>query len=185
MLISDLKKGGAINWKDGVWTATDITFVNPGKGSAFYRVKLRNVETGQLVENTFKSGETIDEASVVFRNAQFLYSDGSEYHFMDNETFEQVALDADTLGSAVDYLIDGIELKLQTVNGKPAGVALPPKMVFEVTDAPPGVKGDSATGKTMAATIETGATIQVPLFVKTGDKVRVNTDTGEYVERVQ
>ena len=183
MLISDLKKGGAINWKDGVWTATDITFVNPGKGSAFYRVKLRNVDTGQLVENTFKSGETIDEASVVYKGAQFLYSDGSEYHFMDNESYEQVALGADALGNATDFLIDGTEVKLITVNGKPSGVALPPKMVFEVTDAPPGVKGDSATGKTMPATIETGATVQVPLFVKTGDKIRVSTETGEYVER--
>lgn len=184
MLISDLKKGGAINWKHGVWTAIDITFVNPGKGSAFYKVKLRNVDTGQVVENTFKSGESLDEASVKYKNAQFLYSDGEGYHFMDSESYEQVAMTADALGNATDFLIDGTELKLITVNGKPSGVSLPPKMEFEVTDAPPGVKGDSATGKTMAATIETGATVQVPLFVKTGDKIRVSTDTGEYVERV-
>lgn len=185
MLISDLKKGGAINWKHGVWTAIDIIFVNPGKGSAFYKVKLRNVETGQVVENTFKSGETLDQATVHYKGAQFLYSDGSEYHFMDNESFEQVAMSADALGSVTDFLKDGTDVKLITVNGRPTGVALPPKMEFEVKDAPPGVKGDSATGKTMPATIETGAIVQVPLFVKTGDKIRVNTETGEYVERVQ
>ena len=185
MQISELKKGRAINWKHGVWSAIDIVFVNPGKGSAFYRVKLRNVETGQVVENTFKSGESVDEASVMYKSAQFLYSDGSEYHFMDNESFEQVALTADMLGNATDFLIDGTDVKLIMVNGKPTGVALPPKMEFVVKDAPPGVKGDSATGKTMPATIETGATVQVPLFVKTGDKIRVNTDSGEYVERVK
>jgi len=185
MEISDLKKGRAINWKGGVWAAVDITFVNPGKGSAFYRVKLRNVETGQVVENTFKSGETIDEASVVYKKAQFLYSDGTEYHFMDSDSYEQVALSKDLLGSATDFLIDGTDVKLITVNGKATGVALPPKMEFKVVEAPPGVKGDSATGKTLPATIETGAIINVPLFVKTGDKIRVSTETGEYVERVQ
>ena len=183
MLISDLKKGGAINWKNGVWQAADITFVNPGKGSAFYRVKLRNVETGQLVENTFKSGETIDEASVQFTNAQYLYGDGTAYHFMDSNSFEQVTLDTDAVGSSRNFMKDGMDLKLMTINGKAVGVVLPPKLVFEVTDAPPGVKGDSATGKTIPATLETGAVINVPLFVKTGDKIRVNTETGEYVER--
>ena len=185
MLISDLKKGGAINWKFGVWTAVDITFVNPGKGSAFYRVKLRNVETGQTVENTFKSGETLDEASVLMKEAQYLYSDGSGYHFMDSEDYEQVALSPEAVGNARNFLKDGINVKLMTVNGKAVGVVLPPKMVFDVTEAPPGVKGDSATGKTMLVTIETGATIYAPLFVKAGDKIRVNTDTGEYVERAQ
>jgi len=185
MQISDLKKGGAINWKHGVWTAIDITFVNPGKGSAFYKVKLRNVETGQVVENTFKSGESLDEASVSLKNAQFLYSDGSDYHFMENDTFEQLALSADVLGKATDFLIDDTAVKLMMINGVASGVILPSKMVFEVKSAPPGVKGDSATGKTMPATIVTGAIIQVPLFVKMGDKIRVNTETGEYVERVQ
>ena len=102
---------------------------------------------------------------------------------MDSESYEQVALDADTVGNATDFLKDGTDVKLITVNDQPTGIALPPKMVFEVTDAPPGVKGDSATGKTIPATIETGAVINVPLFVKTGDKIRVNTETGEYVER--
>lgn len=185
MLISDLKKGGAINWKFGVWTATDITFVNPGKGSAFYRVRLRNVETGQVVENTFKSGETLDEASVVQKNAQFLYSDGSEFHFMETDTFEQVALDADAVGSAKDFMKDGSDVKLVMVNDKPTGVVLPPKLIFKVTEAAPGVKGDSATGKTMPVTIETGAIVQVPLFVKQGDKIRISTETGAYVDRPQ
>lgn len=183
MLISDLRKGKAINWKNGVWTAVDITFVNPGKGSAFYRVRLRNVETGQTVENTFKSGETIDEASVELKDAQYLYSDGSEFHFMDNESYEQVALSKENVGMAANFLTDGSQVKLTTVNGRAVGVQLPPKMVFQVTEAPPGVKGDSATGKTMAVTIETGATVMAPLFVKTGDKIRINTETGEYVER--
>jgi len=183
MIISDLKKGNAINWKNGVWIAQDITFVNPGKGSAFYRVKLRNIETGQSVENTFKSGESIDEASVVRRNAQFLYKTGDEFHFMDNESYEQVALDTDAVGKAADFMVDGVEVQLVVVNDRPVGVQLPPKMVFEVTEAPPGVKGDSATGKMMAVTISTGATVMAPLFIKTGDNIRINTETGEYVER--
>ncbi len=185
MEISSLRKGQPINWNHGVWVATDITFVNPGKGSAFYRVKLKNTETGQAVENTFKSGETVDEAQVQYKKCQYLYSDGSAYHFMDQESYEQFELDAGAVGSDADFLKDGEEVKVIKVNGKACGVQLPPKLVFEVTDAPPGVKGDSATGKTMPATIETGATVQVPLFVKTGDKIRVNTETGEYVERVQ
>ncbi|MDP3975555.1 MAG: elongation factor P [bacterium] len=185
MDISKLKKGGAINWKHGVWTATDITFVNPGKGSAFFRIKLRNVETGQLVENTFKSGENLDEASMVHNPAQYLYNNGTNYTFMDNESYEQVELPAESLGNVVNFLKDNMEVKLTIVNGRAVGVQMPPKEVYLVTEAPPGVKGDSATGKTMAVTIETGATVQVPLFVKTGDKVRLNTETGEYVERVQ
>lgn len=183
MLISDLRKGGAINWKHGVWIAQDITFVNPGKGSAFYRIKLKNIETGQSVENTFKSGETLDEATVERKNAQFLYKTGDEYHFMDNQNYEQVALDSDSVGKAADFMVDGVEVQLIVVNDRAVGVQLPPKMVFEVTDAPPGVKGDSATGKLMAVTISTGATVMTPLFVKTGDKIRINTETGDYVER--
>jgi elongation factor P len=185
MEICDLKKGQPVNWKHGVWAAVDITFVNPGKGSAFYKVKLKNIDTGQLVENTFKSGEVLDEAQVQYKKCQYLYSDGSRYHFMDQESFEQFEMDGDTLGSTVDFLRDGEEVKVVVVNGKNVAVQLATKLVFEVTDAPPGVKGDSATGKTMPAIIETGATVQVPLFVKTGDKIRVNTETGEYVERVQ
>ncbi|MDF2379724.1 MAG: elongation factor P [Candidatus Gracilibacteria bacterium] len=183
MIISELKKGGAINWKHGVWQAIDITFVNPGKGSAFYKVKLRNVETGQVVENTFKSGESLDEATVAYMNAQYLYSDGEGYHFMENDTFEQVVLTEEVLGDVTKFLKENSDVKLQTINGKASGVQLPPKIVFEIIDAPPGVKGDSATGKTIPATIDTGAIIQVPLFCKTGDKIRINTDTGEYVER--
>jgi elongation factor P len=185
MEISDLKKGQPVNWKHGVWSAVDIVFVNPGKGSAFYKVKLKNIDTGQLVENTFKSGETLDEAEVRYKKCQFLYSDGSSYHFMDQGNFEQFEMDADTLGSTINFLRDGEDAKVVVVNGKNVAVQLPTKLVFTVTDAPPGVKGDSATGKTMPATLETGAVVQVPLFVKTGDSIRVNTDTGEYVERVQ
>jgi len=185
MLLSDLKKGNAINWKHGVWTAIDIIFVNPGKGAAFYKVKLRNVETGQVVENTFKSGEHLDQASVVLTKAQYLYSDGSEFHFMLSDTYEQVALSSEVVGKSKNFMKDDIDVKLMTVNSKYVGVILPPKMEFEVIDAPPGVKGDSATGKTMPATIETGAIVQVPLFVKKGDRVRVSTETGAYVERVQ
>jgi elongation factor P len=185
MEICNLKKGMPINWKHGVWSAVDLTFVNPGKGSAFYRVKLRNVDTGQVVENTFKSGEMVDEAEVNYVNCQYMYNDGSEYHFMDQTSFEQFGMTADTIGSFVNFMTDGMDLKVVFVNGKAASVVLPPKLVFTVKDAPPGVKGDSATGKTMPAIIETGATIQVPLFVKTGDKIRVSTEKGEYVERVQ
>lgn len=183
MLISDLKKGKAVNWKFGVWRAVEVQFVNPGKGSAFYRVKLKNIDTGQLVENTFKSGESLDEATVELKNAQYLFHDGKEYHFMDQESYDQVALSADDIGIAAKFLRDGTEAKLVVVNGKPVGVELTPKMVFTVTEAPPGVKGDSATGKVMPCVIETGATIMCPLFIKNGDKIRVNTETGEYVER--
>lgn len=183
MLISDLKKGNAINWKHGVWIAQEVTFVNPGKGSAFYRIRLRNIETSQTVENTFKSGETLDEASVELKRAQYLYSTGSAYSFMEQENFETIELSAESLGDITKFLKESAEVDLLVVNGRPVGVKLPPKMTFQVTEAPPGVKGDSATGKVMPVTIETGATVMVPLFIKTGEMIRVNTETGDYVER--
>ncbi len=173
----------AINWKNGVWAAVEVNFVNPGKGSAFYRIKLRNVETGQQVENTFKSGENLDAATVELKDAQYLYNTGSEFHFMESASYEQVGLSEEAVGVASKFLRDGSEVKLMVVNGRAVGVQLAPKMVFTVTEAPPGVKGDSATGKVMPCVIETGATIMCPLFVKMGDKIRVNTETGDYVER--
>ena len=185
MDISSLRKGMPINWNHGVWIANDITFVNPGKGSAFYRVKLKNIATGQAVENTFKSSESFEEAQMNYRKCQFLYSDGTVFHFMDQDNYEQFEMDRETLGDSVKFLRDGEEVRVVEVNGKITGVQLAPKLVFTVTDAPPGVKGDSATGKTMPVTIETGATVLCPLFVKTGDKIRVNTESGDYVERVQ
>lgn len=183
MLISDLRKGSSINWKHGVWIAQEVNFVNPGKGSAFYRVRLRNVETGQSVENTFKSGETVDEATIELKRAQYLYSTGETFSFMEQENYETVELSKEILGDSTKFLKDNAEIDLLVVNGRPVGVKLPPKMVFKVTDAPPGVKGDSATGKTMAVTIETGAVVQAPLFIKTGEMIRINTETGDYVER--
>lgn len=155
-------------------------FVNPGKGSAFTRVKLKNLKTGQVMEQTFKSGEALELADVVNKRCQFLYKSGENYNFMENDNFEQFALDKETLGDAAKYLLDGVECYAMYIDNIPVSIQLPPKMNFKVISSPPGVKGDTATGGSKECTIETGATVKVPLFIEEGDVIRVNTETGGY-----
>jgi len=184
MTTSDFRKGLAIKYNNETYVLVNYQFVNPGKGSAFTRAKMKNVKTLKVVEVTFKSGESIEEANMEYRKCQYLYTDGTEYYFMDNNSYEQFSMSKEIIGEQSEYLMDGGELTVVFIDERAVGIQLPPKMDFKVTEAPPGEKGDTATGGTKLVTIETGAKVAAPLFIKEGDRIRVNTDTGEYVERV-
>ncbi len=184
MTTSDFRKGLAIKYNNDTYILVGYQFVNPGKGSAFTRAKMKNVKSLKVIEVTFKSGEQIEEANMEYRKCQYTYFDGKEYQFMDNNSYEQFGISSDIVGDQGKYMMDGGEVTVVFVDNLPVSIQLPPKMDFVVTDAPPGEKGDTATGGTKPVTIETGAMVAAPLFIKAGDKIRVNTDTGEYVERV-
>lgn len=184
MSVTDqIRKGLAINFRGHTWLVTEAQFVNPGKGAAFTKTKLRNLKTNQVVENTFKSGETVEEADIIRKKCQYSYTDGSNYHFMDNESYEQFSLSQDAVKDVKMYLLDGTECYALHIDGTPVSVQLPPKMDFKVIETTPGVKGDTATGGSKEATIETGAVIKVPLFIKEGEMIKVNTEDGSYVSK--
>jgi len=184
MNVSELKPGIAINYKNGSWIVVSAQFVNPGKGTAFSRVKLKNLKTDQVVENTFKSNENIDPIDVVRNKCQYLYNAAGDYNFMDNDSYEQFSLDKDTIGNDTKYLVDGAECYALYIEGTPVSIQVPAKMNFKVIQAPPGVKGDTASGGgTKEVTIETGALIRVPLFIKEGEVIIVNTEDGSYVSK--
>jgi len=184
MQTSDFKKGLAIRYNGETYVLVNYQFVNPGKGSAFTRAKMKNAKSGKVIEVSFRSGESIEEANMEYKKCQYMYFDGTDYNFMDNVSYEQFTMPADMIGDMGNYMMDGGDVTVVFVDDKPVSLQLPPKMDFVVTEAPPGEKGDTATGGTKQVTIETGAKVAAPLFIKEGDKIRVNTDTGEYVERV-
>jgi len=158
--------------------------VKPGKGGAFVRTKVKNLRTGRTFEKTFRSGEKVDEAEVEDRKMQYLYQDGDQFVFMDQETYDQLPFDAEQLGDARKYLKENLEVDVVFWRGKPINVELPAFIEAVVSQCDPGVKGDTASGATKPATIETGAVLQVPLFIKEGERIRVDTRSNEYVERV-
>ena len=160
-------------------------FVKPGKGQAFNRVKFRNLLTGRVVERTFKSGDSVEAADVLDTELQYLYNDGEMWHFMDPSSYEQIAADAKAVGDASDWLKEQDMCTLTLWNGAPINVVPPNFVVMEITQTDPGVRGDTASGATKPATVETGAVIKVPLFVDQGEMVRIDTRTGEYVSRVK
>ncbi len=175
--------GLALRFKGEPWVVIGTHFENPGKGQAFTKAKMRNLKNGKTLENTFKSGEQVEIVDTIRKKAQFLYEAGGEYHFMDNDTYDQFSLDQDAIADNSKYLIDGTDVHVLHIEGNPVSIQLPPKMEFEVTEAPPGEKGDTATGGNKDVTIETGATVKVPLFIKEGQKIIVNTESGEYVSK--
>lgn len=185
MQTSDFKKGAAVKYNGDTYVIVGYQFVNPGKGAAFTRAKMKSVKTGKNVEVTFKSGEDVPEANMENKRCQYLYKDATEYTFMDNSTYDQFTISSEMIGDDSDFLIDGTEVVVVFVDDNPASVQLPTKMDFKVISAPPGEKGDTATGGTKPVVIETGATITAPLFIKEGDSIRVNTETHEYVERAK
>jgi len=159
--------------------------VNPGKGGSFVRTKLKNLRTGSILERTYRSGEKLQKADIEEKEMQFLYADGSEYHFMDMKTYEQSALSGEQLGESKDFLQEQVVVDILFFKGKPIGVELPNFVELFVEESDPGVRGDTSSGGgTKPATLETGAIIQVPLFVSVGDKIKVDTRTREYVTRV-
>jgi len=184
MQTSDFKKGVAIKHNGETYVITTYQFVNPGKGAAFTRAKLKNVKTLKMIEVTFKSGEQVEEADMKYSKCQYLYNDGTDYNFMDANSYEQFTMPADVIADQGNYMMEGGDVTIVFVDGLPVGLQLPAKMNFKVISSPPGEKGDTATGGTKQVEIESGVKVAVPLFIKEGDMIRVNTDTGEYVERV-
>lgn len=182
---NDLRPGTTIVFDNDPWQVVDFQHVKPGKGAAFVRTKLKNLKTGNTRENTFRAGEKLEKAQVEKKTMQYLYQDGDQYVFMDNETFEQLMLHRDTLNDRVSkYMKEALEYDLLFFNEGVIGIDPPNFVAVEVTETDPGLKGDSATGGTKPATVETGAVINVPLFVNIGDVIKVDTRTDTYLERV-
>jgi elongation factor P len=173
----------AIDLDGELWSVLEYTHLKLGRGSAQVRMKMRNVKTGTTVERTFQAGEKFRRAHLDRKTVQYLYRDDGVYHFMDTQTFEQTAINREQLGDVANYLKDGQMLELLTYQDQPLGADLPPSVELEVVTTDPGLRGDTATAGTKPATLETGLVIQVPLFVNEGDRVRVDTRTGQYLER--
>jgi len=183
---SDIKNGFTLIHKGEIWKVIEFQHVKPGKGPAFVRTKLKNLKTGRVLDNTIPAGHKLEEARVERRIFQYLYKDGSDFHFMNNETYEQISLSEDILDGH-QFLKEGVNVDIlyhQETNDI-LTCELPDTVVMEVTYTEPGVKGDTATNATKPATLEGGAIINVPLFINEGEKVKVDTKTGSYMERVK
>ncbi len=181
----DFRNGLVLNWKDDLWQIVEFMHVKPGKGGAFVRGKLKNVRNGKIVDTTFRAGEKVETARIERRQMQFLYEDDLGLHFMNTETYEQRALRAD-LVTGRDLIKEGglIDVLFDASTDEPVNVELPRQVELTVTKTDPGLKGDTATGATKPAELESGATVMVPLFINEGDVVRVDTETGSYQTRV-
>ena len=179
----DFKNGITVQMDNGIWQIIEFQHVKPGKGAAFVRTKLKNVINGGVVERTFRPTEKFPSARIDRVDMQYLYADGDLYNFMDVNTYEQIALSTDVVGDALKFVKENETVKVCSYNGKVFSVEAPLFVELEVTDTEPGFKGDTATGATKPATLETGAQINVPLFVNQGDRVKIDTRTGEYLSR--
>ncbi len=182
---NDFRNGVTIVIEGQLWTVIEFLHVKPGKGSAFVRTRLKNVKSGATVERTFRAGEKLERATVDNRDMQMLYNDDDGYHFMDTETYENVTLQREIIGDPADFLKDGMKIAVQFNDGNPIGADLPAHVELKVEETDPGFKGDTATGTTKPAKLETGATVQVPLFVNPGDVIRIDTRDRRYIGRVQ
>ena len=183
---SDIKKGLCINFNNDIYYIVDFQHVKPGKGNAFVRTKLKSVTSGKVVDNTFQAGHSIDEVRVERRKFQYLYNDDMGYHFMNNETFEQLAVEEGMIDNP-KLLKEGLEVEIM-IHAEletPLAVELPQYIILEVTYTEPGLRGDTATNTLKSATVETGAEVKVPLFIDTGEKIKVDSATGNYIERAK
>jgi elongation factor P len=183
---ADIRNGLCIKFNNDIYKIIEFLHVKPGKGPAFVRTKLKSLTNGKVLDNTFSAGHKIEEVRVETHTFQFLYAEGNDFHFMNNETFEQITLNKNVL-DAPDLLKEGTNVMIQ-INAEteaPLSVDMPASIVLEVTYAEPGVKGNTATNATKPATVETGATVNVPLFINEGDKIKIDTATGNYMERVK
>ena len=183
--ITDLKIGTKMQLDGQPYVVTWNQHSKQARGGGVMKVKIRNLETGAVLERTFQGADKIEEADVAYRKAQFLYSSGDDYEFMDQESYETVTLDISKLGDSAAFLTDGMEVDLLYFGTNPINIQLPPKMKIRITQTDPGVQGDRSSAGTKPATIETGKIIRVPLFINVGDEIILNTDTGEYVERAK
>ena len=182
---TDFRKGLKIEIEGEPYIIVDFQHVKPGKGGAFVRTRLKSLVTGNVIDQTFRSGDRVDTPDLEEREMQFLYETGGEYHFMDTHTFEQLFLTADNLGESKDFLKENLVIKALFHNKRPIGIEVPMFVELKVIQSDPGVRGDTATGATKPATLESGAVIQVPLFVEEGETIRVDTRTHEYITRVK
>jgi elongation factor P len=181
---NDLKNGMVLNLDNGLWSVVEFQHVKPGKGPAFVRTKLKHVLSGKVVDKTFNAGVKVETANVDRREMQYSYKDAESFVFMDNDTFEQTYIDAKTVGGAADYLLEGNNAVIATHDGAPLYIELPTSVELVVQYTEPGVQGDRSTGGSKPATLETGAEIGVPLFITTGEKIKVDTRDGNYLGRV-
>ncbi len=179
----DFKNGITIEYDDGVWQIIEFQHVKPGKGAAFVRTKLKNIVSGGVIETSFRPTDRFENAIIDRKDMQYLYNDGDFYYFMDNETFEQIALTNEQIGDTLKFVKENEMCKVCSIKGNVFSVEPPLFVELEVTDTEPGFKGNTATGATKPAIVETGAQIAVPLFVNQGDRVRIDTRTGEYMQR--
>lgn len=181
---ADFKNGMCIEYNGKLWTIIEFQHVKPGKGGAFVRTKLRDVKTGRVVDNTFNAGTKFDSVRMETRKMQYLYNDGSDFNFMDNNTYEQEALPADVVGDTAKWLKENDEVTLQYAGDELIGIEPAMFVELEVTETEPGFKGDTVQGSTKPATVETGAVIQVPMYVEIGDVLQIDTRDGRFVKRL-
>ena len=181
---SDFRNGFTMVIDGTIFSIVEFQHVKPGKGGAFVRTKLRNVQTGAVIDRTFRSGDKVENIRLEKREMQYLYSDGDLYHFMDMETYEQLGIASDILGERANLLKENESAFMLMAENKPITAELPNFVNLEITHTEPGIKGDTATGAVKPATLETGAVVMVPLFVNQGDTLKIDTRTGDYVERV-
>jgi elongation factor P len=181
---NDLKNGMTLNLDGELWNVVEFQHVKPGKGPAFVRTKLKHVLSGKVVDKTFNAGIKVESANVDKRTMQYLYKEGADYIFMDTDTYDQIYVPAETVGDSANYLLESAEALVATHDGVPLYVELPAAVELTITYTEPGLQGDRSTGGTKPATVETGAEIQVPLFISTGEKVKVDTREGKYLGRI-
>ena len=181
---NDLKNGMVLNLEGQLWSVVEFQHVKPGKGPAFVRTKLKAVLSGKVVDKTFNAGTKVETSNVDKRTMQYLYKDGTDFVFMDTDTYDQINVSETVVGDAANYLLENQNALVATNEGLPLYVELPASVVLEITHTEPGLQGDRSTGGTKPATLETGAQIQVPLFLETGTRVKVDTRDGSYLGRV-
>ncbi|HMM32336.1 MAG TPA: elongation factor P [Clostridia bacterium] len=184
VMAGDFRKGVTVEIDGNVWVIADFQHVKPGKGAAFVRTRLKNVMTGAVLERTFNPTDKYPRAVIETKEMQYLYSDGELYYFMDTETYEQLPLNFDQVEDAIPYIVENQNVSIRFFKGKAFSVEAPNFVELTVTETEPGFRGDTATGTNKPATLETGLKISVPLFVNEGDRIRVDTRSGEYMERV-
>ena len=180
---NDLKNGMVLNLDNELWSVVEFQHVKPGKGGAFVRTKLKNLETGSVVDDTFRAGEKFRRVHTEVKNVQFLYEDGGDAHFMDEETYDQFTLPRADIATELAYMLPSSTVQILQVNGKPSGIQLPASVELAVAETEPGVRGDTVSNVTKPATLETGAVVQVPLFVEIGERIKVDPRESRYISR--
>lgn len=180
---TDFRNGLKIEFGGEPYVIVYFQHVKPGKGGAFVRTKLKNLKTGAVLENTFRSGDKVNKPDLDEREMQFMYMMENAYHFMDTKTYEQIYLDREHMGDAANYMIENLPVKILFYRGEPIGIDLPIFIDLQIVETEPGLKGDTVSGATKSARLESGAGVQVPLFLNVGDRIKVDTRTGTYIER--